>query len=111
MLEALLACALLSLIIGSVIHHYGQWFCSYKRALRQGKALSLLMMVAEKGTQTCSEPEYAITKKNVAIDDCTGSLREIPTIEIPRPHCYEVTIAWQDERNTIQKIGAIMGAP
>ena len=110
LLEALLASALLCIFVGSIIHHYGQWSRSYRRAVLQGNALSELMSLLERGIEQCSDHDiYNVSKQSIDIDEPVGSFLSIPSVLCPHPQCIEMTLSWKGDGSTIQKISAITG--
>jgi Tfp pilus assembly protein PilV len=110
LLEALLACVLLTVLVGSVMHHYAQWSCSYRNALQRGKALAALMMLVEQRVQSCPESEpYTITTKKLSIDPPTISMHTIPRIECSSPQCVEIAAAWHDEGYSAPTVSLVVG--
>lgn len=110
LLEALLACALLALLVGVVVHHYGQWSRSYKTVVRQNHALEVLMMCIEKKTAKFSDANsYMITKNAIELDAPSGSLASIPSIQCPRPQCFEIIASWREDSQDTQSVSVITG--
>lgn len=110
LLEALLASMLLSLLVGVLIHHYGQWSFGYRRAIQQGRALSLLMTLIEQGTFTSPEPEtYTLTEQSIEYGEPEGSL----ALVIPRGSIRRagraITLSWVDHRNAEQQLSVMVG--
>jgi Tfp pilus assembly protein PilE len=110
LLEALLACALLALLTGVVVHHYGQWSRSYKKVMHQHCALGKLMQVIEKKTANSFDVSpYAITKNTIELDEPSGSLISVPGIQCPRPQCFEIIAFWGEDSQDIQSVSVITG--
>lgn len=108
LLEALLACALLALIVGVVLHHYGQWSRNYKKVMQQKNALAVLTMLIETKKELSLDTQlYTITKQRLAIDAPTGSLAMVSGIVCPPPHCTALKIAWQDDTQFTHSVCAI----
>jgi hypothetical protein len=111
LLEALLACVLLSLLVGSVMHHYAQWSCSYRIALQRGNALAALMMLIEQGVHSCPESEsYTITTKKISVTSPTLSMQTVPSIECPPPHCFEMIASWDKNVDATPIVSLIFGS-
>lgn len=109
LLEALLACALLALIVGAVVHHYGQWSRSYKKVMQQKNALAVLTMLLETKKESCPDAaSYIITKQRVEIDAPTGSLAAVSGVTCPRPQCAALKVAWQDDTQFTHSVCAIV---
>ncbi len=110
LLEALLACTLLSVLVGAIIHHYGQWSRSYKKAVQQGKAVSIMMTLIEQQIDKSPESEcYSVSKKIIPIAHPGGSLALISGVELPSPSCIEVIVSWNDDATGTHTVSAITG--
>jgi len=109
LLEALLACTLLMILVGVVIHHYAQWSVQYKKVIQQKNAISILMMLIEKGADESFDTAlYTVTKKNIRVDPPQSSLPLSLGITYPDPQCAEIIVSWQGDSNTSQAVCAIV---
>jgi len=109
LLEALLACVLLSLLVGSIIHHYAQWARSYKNALDRSKALAALVMRIEHHAESYPESDlYVITHKKITIPAPESSFALIPTIILPQAQCMEIKVSWPHDANESLIIYAVL---
>jgi len=110
LLEALLACMLISLLVGSVVHHYAQWARSYKNAVARANGLAALMTLVEQPTTSSSESDtYIITKKKIPIDAPDGAQLLMPIIVCPSPQCVEITASLRGDAHDPVAISVIQG--
>lgn len=106
LLEALLACVLLSLLVGSLVHHYAQWSWSYKHAIGRSKALDELMKYIELRLTSSPEKNLNITTKNITMPAPHSS---VPTFICPPAQCMEITASWRDDLDESTAMSVIVG--
>lgn len=90
LLEALLACVLISLLAGSIIHYHAQWSLCHKKSLDKSKALAELMACIERKKVFSGHDEYLITQKKVTVSAPISSDGD----QYPPAECAEITISW-----------------
>jgi Tfp pilus assembly protein PilV len=92
LLEALLACVLISLLVGSIMHYHAQWSLCHKKSLDRSKALAQLMTFIEQRAEQLSAKSdgYEITQKKVSVPAPMSSDGD----QYPPAQCTEITISW-----------------
>lgn len=90
LLEALLACVLISLLAGSILHYHAQWSLCYKKSLDRSKAVAALMTYLEQREKHSITDGYTITQKKIAV----AAPASFDGDQYPPVECIEVTISW-----------------
>jgi len=108
LLEALCACALLTILAGGMMHHYGQWFAHYTQAIEQSEGLSTLIKLMEQESQEDTEAEgYTLLRKAIILDNPSGYWGE--SGGLPPPKCRELILTWQGKGNHTASVSLIAG--
>ena len=92
LLEALLACVLISLLAGSILHYHTQWTLCHKKSLDRSKAVAkLVTFIEQRGMQSNAQLDgYLITQKKVAVQAPVSSDGD----HYPSAQCTQITISW-----------------
>lgn len=103
LLEALLASAVLMIMVGAVLQHYGQWARAYRNTKECNAALSCMHECIEKDGDRGNET-YHISKRVHTIEQPIGLP---PEIIHPRVQCTEIEITWNDGKRSMFVIAGI----
>lgn len=111
LLEALLACVLISLLAGAMVHYHAQWSVCHKKSLELGKALVMLItLVEQRGSQAnVSSNDYIITKKKMSVPAPISSDAHLSELTYPPAHYTEITVSWSDVIGGSRAISAVIG--
>jgi hypothetical protein len=92
LLEALLACVLISLLVGAIMHYHAQWSLCHKKSLDRAKALVMLMTVIEqRQEQSKAKLEgYTIIQKKISVPAPQSSDGN----RYPQAQCTQITAVW-----------------
>jgi type II secretory pathway pseudopilin PulG len=92
LLEALLACVLISLLLAAIMRYHAQWSRCHKKSLDRAKALAVLITCIEhRETQPNAQLDgYIITKKKIPIPAPESS----DGLHYPSAECTEITVTW-----------------
>lgn len=103
LLEALLACTLILLLVGAIMHHHAQWSLCYKRSMDRDKALAELSNFIEQGETTSYD--YIITQKTLSVPapESTNGMH------YPPAECTQVTVSWRDTDGGPCAISIVVG--
>ena len=108
LLEALLACVLIALLVGAIMHYHAQWSLCYKRSLDRSKALAKLMAHIEQ--------RKSFNQRDVIADECKISIKNV-SIPVsvssdgryyPPAHCMQISLSWNDPVQGTCEMSAIM---
>ena len=110
LLEALSASLMLFLLVGVIMHHYGQWTRSHRSVINQKNALAELITILEQGKKGSPESvKYVYSENFLSCGAPTPSLILPPSVRYPHVHLREVTLSWQEVGNELQSISIVTG--